>query len=189
VLRPARSHKFRMQYIPIQYDATATLKRTLIFNGQAYALNVPVTSTLDWKAFRFNYEYDFIVKNRGFAGFIIEAKYTDVQVQLNTVSGSTTISEFAHARAPIPALGGIARVYVVPNISATVEITGFKIPDSVDSRYNAHYVDVDIYGTMNFTNNVGVQAGYRSLDLGYLIKEDAGSFTLKGLYVGAVLRY
>ncbi len=189
VLRPARSHKLRMQYIPIRYDATAALKRTLVFNGQAYSINLPVTSTLDWKAYRFNYEFDFIVRNRGFVGFITEVKYTDVQVQLNTSAGSTTISEFARARYPIPALGAVARVYVVPNISITGEFTGFKIPDSIDSRYNAHYVDLDIYGTMNFSNNVGVQAGYRSLDLGYLIKEDAGSFTLKGLYVGAVLRY
>ena len=34
--------------------------------------------------------------------------------------------------APIPAIGGIGRFYVVPNISVTGEVTGFKIPDSVD---------------------------------------------------------
>ena len=73
---------------------------------------------------------------------------------------SPIASEFAHARGPIPALGGIARVYVVPNISITGEFTGFKIPDSIDSRYNAHYVDIDIYGTVNFTNNIGVKGGY-----------------------------
>jgi hypothetical protein len=189
VLRPARSHKFRMQYIPIEYDQTGTLTRDVIFNGQRYRVGLPVTSTLDWKAFRFNYEYDFIVKNEGFVGFITEVKYTDVQIQLNAVSGSTQISEFAHVRAPIPALGAIGRYYVVPEFSITGEFTAFKIPDSINNQYNAHYVDIDIYGTLNFTNNVGVQAGYRSLDLGYLIKADSGNFTLKGLYFGAVLRY
>ena len=68
---------------------------------------------------------------------------------------SPLASEFAHARGPIPALGGIARYYVVPNISITGEFSAFKIPDSIDSRYNAHYVDIDIYGTLNFTNNIG----------------------------------
>ena len=95
----------------------------------------------------------------------------------------------AHARAPIPALGGIGRFYVVPNISITGELTAFKIPDSVNNQYNAHYIDVDVYGTLNFTNNVGVQAGYRVLNVGYLIKTDTGSFVLKGPYIGAVLRY
>jgi len=185
VLRPAPAHKFRLQYIPIKYDASSVLRRPIVFNGQAYPLNLPVNTMLDWKAYRFNYEIDFFRRNRGFGGFIIEAKYTDIRADLR----SPLVAEFAHARFPVPALGGIARVYVVPNISITAEVTGFKIPDSIDERYKAHYVDVDIYGTVNFTNNVGAQFGYRSLDLGYLIKKDTGSFTLKGIYFGAVARY
>jgi hypothetical protein len=184
-LRPAKSHKFRLQYIPISYTGSSTLAQDIVFNGIRYKLGVPVNSTMDWKAWRFGYEYDFIVKNKGFAGFIMEAKYTDVRVELD----SPFAQEFAHARGPIPAIGGVGRVYVVPNISITGEVTGFKIPDSIDSRYNAHYVDIDVYGTLNFTNNIGVKAGYRSLDVGYLIKTDTGAFTLKGLYFGAVLRY
>lgn len=184
-LRPARSHKFRFQYIPVSFTQTATLTQDIVFNGIRYRLGLPVNSTLDWKTYEFGYEYDFVVKNWGFVGFNLQAKYTDVQVRL----ASLIATEFAHARGPIPAIGGIARVYVVPNISITGEVSGFKIPDSIDSRYNAHYVDIDIYGTLNFTNNVGVKGGYRSRDVGYLIKSDTGAFTLKGIYFGAVLRY
>jgi hypothetical protein len=132
------------------------------------------------------HEFDFITKNHGFAGFIVEGKYTDVQVQLDAVTSSVSINEFARARLPLPALGGIGRYYVVPNISITGEVTAFKLPDSIDSRYGGHYVDMDIYGTVNFTGNVGAQVGYRSLDLGYLVKEDTGTFRLKGLYFGLV---
>jgi hypothetical protein len=184
-LRPAKSHKFRFQYIPIKYDQSATLQRTVKFNGQNYTFGVPVNSMLDWKAYRFGYEYDFVTTNRGFAGFIIEAKYTDVQVSL----ASPLRTDFAHASAPIPSLGGIGRVYVVPNISITGEVTGFKLPSSVDKRYGAHYIDVDIYGTVNFNNYIGAQLGYRSLDVYYLVKSDTGSLTLKGLYFGVVVRY
>lgn len=183
-LRPAEAHKFRLNYIPINFNATSTLTRDIIFNGQRYRATLPVTSTLDWKAFRFAYEYDFIRKNQGFGGFILETKYTDARVQLDT----TGVSEFYHARAPIPALGGIGRYYIVPNISITGEVTGFKLP-TIENRYAGHYVDVDIYGTLNFTNNIGVQGGYRSLDLGYLIKQDTGSFVLRGIYFGVVARY
>jgi hypothetical protein len=42
---------------------------------------------------------------------------------------------------------------------------------------------------VNFTNNIGVKGGYRSRDVGYLIKTDTGSLTLKGIYIGAVVRY
>jgi hypothetical protein len=184
-LRPARSHKFYLQYIPVTYTQTATLTQDIVFNGIRYRLGLPVNSTIDWKTYQIGYEYDFVVKNWGFVGFDLEAKYTDVQVQL----ASPIAVEFAHARGPIPALGGIARYYIVPNISITGQFTGFKIPDSVSNQYNAHYVDVDIYGTLNLTNNFGVKGGYRSRDVGYLIKSDSGAFTLKGIYVGVVARY
>ena len=183
--RPARSHKFRMQYIPIKFEASATLRRSIIFNGQLYPLNLPVNSTLEWKAYRFNYEFDFVTRNWGYAGFIVEAKYTDIRADLK----SPIANEFAHARFPVPALGGVGRYYIVPNISVTGELTAFRVPDSIDDRYRAHYVDVDIYGTVNLTNNVGVQGGYRTLDLGYLIKNDSGTLKLKGLYFGVVARY
>jgi hypothetical protein len=184
-LRPARSHKFRFQYIPVTFTQTATLTQDIVFNGIRYRLGLPVNSVLDWKTYEFGYEYDFVVKNWGFVGFDLQAKYTDVNVQLS----SPIATEFAHARGPIPAIGGIARVYVVPNISITGEVSAFKIPDSIDSRYNAHYIDFDLYGTLNFTNNIGVKGGFRSRDVGYLIKSDSGAFTLNGIYFGAVLRY
>jgi hypothetical protein len=186
VLRPARNHKFRFQYIPINYTQSGTLTRNVQFNGQLYRANLPVNSSLDWGAYRFSYEYDFIVKNRGFGGFILDAKYTDVQANLATPINN--LNEFARAQAPIPALGGIVRVYVVPNISITGELTGFKLPN-VSNRYDGHYADFDVYGTVNVTNNVGAQFGYRLLDVGYLVKADTGSLTLKGLYLGIVARY
>jgi hypothetical protein len=181
----ADRHKFRMQYIPISYQAESTLRRDIVFNGQRYLTNLPVNSDIEWRAFRFNYEFDFVKKNRGYAGFIVEAKYTDIRADLK----SPIASEFARARFPVPALGGVGRVYVVPNISVTGEFTGFTIPDTIDGRYSGHYFDFDLYGTVNFTNNIGVQGGFRSLDLGYLIKTDTGSLTLKGIYFGVVARY
>jgi hypothetical protein len=184
-LRPARAHKLRFEYLPVTYTQSATLNQDIVFNGIRYRLGLPVNSTLDWKTYEFAYEFDFVVKNWGFVGFDLEAKYTDVQVSL----ASPIASEFARARGPIPAIGGIGRYYIVPNISVTGELTAFKIPDSIDDRYNAHYIDLDIYGTVNFTNNIGVKGGYRSRDVGYLIKTDTGSLTLKGIYIGVVARY
>jgi hypothetical protein len=185
VLRPARKHKFRFQYVPINFVQESTIRRDITFNGQLYKIGLPVNSLLNWKAYRFAYEYDFLTRNRGFAGFILDAKYTDVKASL----ASPVTQEFIHAQAPIPAIGGIGRVYIVPNISITGELTGVKIPDSISKEYKAHYADLDIYGTLNFTNNVGVRGGYRSFDVGYHVDQDTGSFVLKGIYFGVVARY
>jgi hypothetical protein len=186
VLRPSRSSKFRLQFIPIKYTQSATVRRQIVFNGQRYDVGLLVDSTLDWKAYRFGYEFDFIAKDRGFAGFIVEAKYTDVNILLEAPGVGR---EFAHAQAPIPAIGGIGRVYVVPNASVTFEMTGFKLPENLVQDASAHYIDWDLYGTLNFTNNVGAQFGYRSLDVGYIVEDDIGTFKLKGLYLGVVARY
>ena len=188
VLRPAKSHKLRLQYIPLRYAQSATLAADVIFNGQRYRVNSPVTSTLDWKAWRFAYEYDFLVKDRGFGGFVLDFKYTDV----NATMASSIRSDFSQAKAPIPTIGGIFRVYPVANVSVTGEITGFTLgwlPKSLLKNTTGHFADVDFYATLNFTNNVGVQAGYRSFDVGYALGSDTGAFRVKGPYVGVVARY
>jgi hypothetical protein len=185
VLKASRKHKFRFQYIPIKYAQQTTINRDIVFNGQLYRVGFPVNSALEWKAYRFGYEYDFIVTDRGFGGFLLDFKYTDVRASLQSPANS----EFAHAHAPIPALGGIVRVYVIPIVSITGELTGIKVPDSISKDFKAHYADLDIYGTVNLTNNIGAQLGYRSFDVGYLLEQDTGSFKLKGLYFGVVARY
>jgi hypothetical protein len=191
VLRPFKKHKLRAQLIPIHFEQSSTLKRDIIFEGQRYRVGVPVTSTLDWKAFRFIYEYDFLYRDRWFAGFLFDAKYTDLSAELQ----SPIDTESVHARAPIPTIGGIVRGYVVPNISITGELTGFDLPSSLIMNYQAHYLDLDIYGTVNLTNSFGAQVGFRTFDVGYTvtknsgITQDAGSFVLKGLYFGGVARF
>ena len=189
VLRPATKHKFRFEYTPITYEApNATLRRTIVFNGQEFNLALPVSASLEWKAYRFGYEWDMIYRDRGFFGILLEAKYTDVQATL--AQNALGLEEFARARAPIPAIGAIARVYVVPNISISGEISGFKLPESIDEEYRAHYIDFDLYGSVNFTDHFGAQVGYRSIDVFYFIDdEDEGKLKLKGLYFGGVVRF
>ena len=185
-LSPSRRHKFRFEFIPIKYNQSMTLRKRIVFNGIGYSVSLPVKSELYWKAYRFAYEFDFISNNRGFAGFVVDAKYTDVRILLDA---SPVATEFARARAPIPAIGGIGRVYVVPNISITGELTGFKLPKDLVKNTSAHFIDFDLYGTVNLTNHVGAQIGYRSLDVEYIAETDIGTFKEKGLYFGVVARY
>ena len=132
-----------------------------MFNGIRFPVTFPVATNLQWKAYRFGYEYDFVSRDRGYVGLILEARYTDVQATLSNI----VATEFARARAPIPAAGVVGRIYVVPNISITGEFSGIKWPESINDNYRAKYFDFNFYGTVNFTNNFGVQAGYRSFDV------------------------
>lgn len=202
VLRPFKKHKLRFQYIPITYDQTATVTRDIIFNGQRFAVGVPVASRLDWKAYRLGYEYDVLYRSRWYAGLLLDVKYTDVKVTL----ASPQTTEFTHARAPIPAVGGVGRVYVLPGLSVGGEVSGFTLkwlPKRITKGDTGHYVDFDVDGTYNVTNNLGVQLGYRRFDVGFAVDihhevsggqevsfpSDSGSFVLKGVWFGVVVRY
>jgi hypothetical protein len=183
VLRPGRKHKFRMAYTPVRYDSDVTLSRTIVFNGIAFKVGIPVTSEFKWDTWRFGYEYDFVYTDKGFVGFFVEARETSAKVTLT----SPVDTEFSEARGPIPAIGGIARVYPHRMVSITGEFSGFKLPRIND--YEGDFFDFDLYSTVSFTRNVGVQGGYRRLDASYLAKHDTGQLKLTGLYFAGVVRF
>ena len=184
VLRPARRHKFRLQHVPIQYQADTELERSVVWQGLRHPVGTPVTTSVVWRAWRVGYEYDFLYRDRWFVGLIVDMKYIDIEARLDSLIGN----EFVRARAPIPAIGGIGRVYPARNLSVTFEFTGFKLPN-VDEDYKANYVDLDVYSTVNFSDNFGIQTGYRSLDLGYLIEEGAADIKLNGTYFAGIVRF
>jgi hypothetical protein len=185
VVKPALKHKLRVQFIPISYTQTGTPARDLTFNGRTYSAGTAINSTLDWKAWRFGYEYDFTSTARGFIGMIVDVKYTDVGATL-TAGGQVAT---AAAKAPIPALGGIGRIYLAQNLSLTGELTGFDLPGSWIKTTSGHYADLDMYATLDFANSFGVQGGYRKFDVAYTLTNDTGTFKLTGWYFGAAVRF
>ena len=188
-LRPGTKHKLRFEYTPINYTAQANVATTFVFNGQRFNVGIPVATDVTWNAYRFGYEWDFLYKDRGFAGLLLEVKYTDVNATLT--AAAVGAEQFTEAQAPIPAIGFIGRGYVAPNISITGEFSFFKLPEqAIESEdYSAKYYDFDLYGTVNFNDNVGAQVGYRSFDVYYKVKQDTGTLKLKGMYFGGVLRF
>lgn len=186
-LRPTRRNKFYAEYTPITYTSApnTTLKRSIVFNGQTFAVNLPINATYDWKVWRLGYEIDVVSMSRGFVGLLFEAKMTDFGASLQT---PTIDPQFTRAKGPLPGLGIIGRAYPIPNLSITAQVTGFKVPD-VDPDYQGSYADWNIYGTYNINNYVGVQGGWRRLSTDVVIKKDSGDTLFKGIWFGAVVRY
>jgi hypothetical protein len=190
VLRPTKKSKIRLQYTPIEYTAETSFKRDVVFNGIKFPLSVPIESTLAWKVLRLGYEYDFIYRSRGFVGMVLDARYTQMQAQLQTNSPifSPAIKEFATAKAPLPAFGAVGRGYVTRQVAINFEITGFKLPN-VSPKYQATYFDYDLNGTVNVTNNVGFQVGWRKVTNVLQVDKDLGDVQFQGLWFGAVGRF
>ena len=184
VLRPSKKSRFRLQYTPVVYTSETQLKRTIVWNGQTYSANLPINSTFGWKVWRLGYEYDFLYMERGFVGALIEARATSFSAELN----SPLNNEYTTAKGPLPAIGLVGRAYVLPELAINFEVSGFKIPD-IDPKYQANYYDWDINGTFNFTNNVGVQVGWRRMTTFLSIEGDTGDLKFQGMWFGAAVRY
>jgi hypothetical protein len=183
VLRPARKHRFRAQYTPIGYTAETLLKRSIVFNGIRFEA-IPVSAEFDWKVWRLGYEYDFIYRDRGFVGVLFDVRATEFRASLQSVGRL----EFVSAKAPLPSLGLVGRAYILPSVALNFEVSGLKLP-RIDPDYDANYFDWDINGTVNLTNNVGVQVGWRKLSTFINIENDKGDFAFQGMWFGAALRY
>lgn len=188
VLKPARKHRFRFQRLPIRYTTDAfPVEREFIFNGQRYAIGLPVTTEVDFTTYRFGYEYDFLYFKRGFFGALIDLKYTNVDVNLSSPIGA----EFVSAAAPIPTVGFVGRGYVLPNLAVNGELSFFRMPSNLKEQLEAEgsYTDFDINATYNFNKNVGAQMGWRRTTIFYNVDLDTGDLKFKGLYFGGVVRY
>lgn len=190
VLRATKKAKFRLQYTPITYEAEKNFTRDIVFNGVRYPIGVPIESSFSWKVWRFGYEYDFLYRSRGFVGVLAEVRYTEMNARLATNSPlvSPRYDEFSTVKAPLPALGLVARAYPLKALAVNFEISGMKVPD-IDPKYQGNYVEWDLNGTFNVTNNVGLQIGWRKADTYVALENDLGDLKFKGLWFGAALRY
>lgn len=185
-IRPALKHKIRIDYIPMRYDQDAIVNETIEFGGQLYTVNAPANADIDWVLIRAGYEYDLISGAGGFVGVIAELNYNTITTVLSSsaVGASTTID----TTVPIPAFGLALGGTLIPRfLSVTGEVTGFKVPSRED--FQGRFVDGQVYATLQLGRNFGVRAGYRALNVRYLVEDDRGRLKMQGPFVGAQLRF
>jgi hypothetical protein len=180
VLKPARKHKVRVSYVPVNYEQTSTLRQPIAFDGATFfgsaALNIK------WNLWRFGYEWDFISTERGFFGILADVKYNKVSaaVQSRFAAGASK------AQAAFPGIGVIGRGYVHRNVAISGELTGFKL---VGGSVEGSFLDFDVSATANIFKSFGVLGGYRAVNADYVVDEDIGNLKLSGVYFGIVSRF
>ena len=132
VLRPGQKHKLRFEYTPDHLRRGGHAQgRTSSSTASTIRSLCRSRPNLQWKAYRFAYEYDFVYTRPRILRVVLEAKYTrrtgDALERASTPSSS-------RRAAPIPTIGAIGRVYVAPNISITGELSGLGCRQLVRRR-------------------------------------------------------
>jgi hypothetical protein len=131
-----------------------------------------VASTLEVKAWRFGV-HDFRLNYRGFAGMIVDVTHRHQR----HVTGAGRIGT-ASAKALIPALGGIARVFRVQSVDHR-RADRLQVPGRLDQDRERHYADMDIYAMLTELRGlVRHLRGYRKFDVG--LRNDATAFQADG---------
>ena len=183
-LRPARKHKVRFQYTPLEYAASGQLARQVVFAGHVFDVALPIDSRLGWKVWRLGYEWDFVYKSRGFIGVLFEARKTELTAALSSLAATGEVG----AQAPLPAIGLVARAYPLPDLALNFEISGLKVPE-FDGKYEGNYSDIELSAIVNVTNNLGVGGGWRRLDTNLRIERDFGDLKFRGMWFGGAIRF
>lgn len=184
--KPGRKHKFRFEYSPLKFQAEGVLTREITFAGQTFPVSLPIESSLEWKVWRFGYEWDFISRSRGYMGVLIEGRKTDLTAELNSLVTSGEV----FASAPLPAIGIVTRVYPLPDLAVHFEFSGMKAPERFfGDRYSGVYTDMELSATVNITKNLGVTGGWRRMNTDIRVDADHGDLNFRGYSFGGVVRF
>ena len=195
-LRLSRRQRVHLDYLPVRYPAATTLDRGPAPEGTGLEPGVPAAATLTWKTWRLAYEYDLIHMTRASLGFIAEAAFTDVQVVLDHAAGAgcdaaSAACDLARLRRPVPAGGGVVRLYPSPVIMLGAEASLLRMPAWAGDilGYTGEHLAYDVHAALNFIEAFGLQIGYRSRSLRLRTTDHDADLELEGVYVGALLRF
>ena len=115
---------------------------------------------MKWKAYRFGYEWDFVYQEprlrRPDPGREIHRHQRDAHRR-----DGRRRAQFTHAQAPIPPSASSAAATSSPTSRSPASSARSSCPSEALSSddYSAGYYDFDLYGTVNFTDHFGAQAG------------------------------
>jgi len=200
VLRGGKN-ALRLAHVDMTYNEAARLQRTIDFGGRVFTVNANATADLQWDLWRIGYERDFVKTDHGLFGIIAEVNFNHVVADLRASNGLATVASLTDEKVPTPGFGVIGRGYLHKNVSITFEFTGFKMPgflakklsdaaeNAIEGEADATMRDLDIYVTGSITRFLGIQGGYRWLSADYEIDADLGDLSMKGPYIGGMIRF
>ncbi len=181
-VRFGRFH-IRAAYTPVSYDGSNTLTRTIVFNGQTYAVGDNVVSSLDMKMLDADFQFDLLRPDLVAAslnlGVIVKVKYVDGTVELT----SAGIRETRDFKVPIPMAGLALGVGVLKNVlRADVRVAGMAYSGN-------HVYEGDAFASIVPFPFFRIQGGYRYIDIKADTDDVIAEVKLKGPYAGAQLSF
>jgi hypothetical protein len=178
VLKFAERHKLRFDYLNFAYSGNKAIGTQLVFNGVTYPLSTQLKSDLELRSIKAAYEYDLVRGESGYLAFRLAGDYVYAKASVETMGA---LSNSASASAIAPVVGVAGRLFILPWVSVTADISGIAFDKS--SVY-----DGQLYVDLNLIKNLGVAAGYRTMRIDINVEGKRSDTQWSGAFAGLTLR-
>ncbi|GAB4168478.1 MAG: hypothetical protein Tsb0017_27420 [Geothermobacteraceae bacterium] len=178
--------RFGLAYVPLEFEGTGVLTRSINFNGQTFDANAATTSdvTIDlldagltWYLVNVD---DLPVRVQ--VGPELSVKVVQAEATLRGEVGGLAATETESVDAPVPTIGARARIGFSDLLSVTGRVGYLEYDDN-------SLLDADAQVEFSPIPMVGIFGGYRYLDVDV---DEQGVFidaTFSGPYAGAFVRF
>jgi hypothetical protein len=157
------TRKNHLYFIGTDFDQSkaVTLNRTVVFQGQTFAVGTVASGNLSAQVLIPGYQYDFIRRKRWNLGVQVQLDIFDISGSLNATAQvnngvpQTAVFSSGSLRAPLPVAGPTIRFYFVPRFFVSANVLGmyfFGYGNFVSSEGN---LGVKLF------KNLAVRGGYQ----------------------------
>ncbi len=166
-------HRVRYAFVPLSWDGSKTITKSINFAGKTYSVNTDVTTSLDVDYHRLGYEYDFVKVAGNRFGIIAELKVFDIDASLK----STAVSESESIVVGLPTLGVAFQMGLPSVLNVSGEITGITYGG------DAYFVDGEVGLNITPLPLVSISGGYRYMKLYAEVEDDKVDLQLDGPFI------
>ena len=173
-------HKIEFSYYRVNSDASGSLKKDIVFDGNTYQVGATVSSHLNLDVYKLNYGYTFYRTDalEIDLGLGIHAMDIDTGIKgtanINGLTRSETLSNYT-VLAPLPVVGLHMNYAFTPNFDLYGSIDYFG---ATISKYSGSFSDFIVGGEYQVFDNFGVGIGFNMTDLDLEIDEDDEKYAL-----------
>jgi hypothetical protein len=150
-------HHLLFSVTPVNQSRTATLNRTIMFQGQTYNIGAQVSASLRVWNFAPGYQYDIIRRNHGFLGLEVDINLVDTRTALKAMgNGGAGTSSSRSFFAPLPAVGPVFRWYPMDTTRFSIDGSVRGMPFFGYGNFLTSQADVNI----GLTKHLMIRGGY-----------------------------
>ena len=173
-------HKIEFSYYRIYSDASGSLKKDIVFDGNTYQAGATVSSHLNLDVYKINYGYTFYRTDTLELDLRLGIHAMDIDTGISgkgTINGkvqSEAVSNYT-VLAPLPVVGLHMNYALTPKFDLYGSIDYFGV---TISKYSGSFSDFIVGGEYQVSDSFGIGVGFNMTDLDLEIDEDDEEYAL-----------